>query len=483
MSEPSSAAEPASAQAATASITQLRKPARSVFKSTLLIQNLRGASQFGSDVVLTLGCNIAIGLCALITGPLCARLLGPAGRGELAAIQNLYWLITTLAMLGLPEATLYFTARKIDDPRRILFTTSALCLLAFPLFYLASYPLIPLLLAAQSTRIIAIARWVLLGMPLYVFALLPQYSLRGQNDLLWWNIARILPTFGWLALLLILPHFARPTPGLFAFAYLGMFALALIPIYTITARKVQGKPNVAPSLWPGMLKYGIPLAASAIPIILNLRLDQMLLAAFMPAKVLGIYVVAVAWSATVPPALMAIGSVLFPRVASATREQRAQYFKQGTRLGMAVAILLASGIAMLTRIAIPILFGKSYLDAVPVSLVLVFAAAISGMNIIFEEGLRGLGQTKIVFWSEMVGLLATIGLLTALLRPLGIMGAGIASIVGYSVTFILLSFHANRTLGGSIADSLVLKAHDYHLIVEKLSTIRYRNGALKSIQE
>ena len=58
---------------------------------------------------------MGIALISLITGPLCARMLGPAGRGELAALQNLYWFVAVVSMLGIPEATLYFTARRKEE--------------------------------------------------------------------------------------------------------------------------------------------------------------------------------------------------------------------------------------------------------------------------------------------------------------------------------------------------------------------------------
>src|SRR5437660_4986427 len=81
---------------------------------------LNGISPFASNVALTVGTNAVIGGIGLLTGPICARMLGASGRGELAAIQNLYWFVAILAMLGMPEAALYFSARKKSDSGRIV---------------------------------------------------------------------------------------------------------------------------------------------------------------------------------------------------------------------------------------------------------------------------------------------------------------------------------------------------------------------------
>lgn len=448
-------------------VTQLQPTGKKVGGLAKLWGRFYAASPFGSNVALTLACNVTLGALALITGPLCARLLGPSGRGELAAIQNLYWLIATLALLGLPEATLYFTARRAAEPRRILNSAILFSLLSFPVFYLAVYFFVPALLAAQSQNVVTTARWILLGMPLYAISLIPQYSLRGQNDIVWWNFSRVLPTLSWVALLLVLPLIARPTSANFAFAYLGMFGVAALPTIIVTAKRVPGNNRPQPKLWPEMLRYGIPMGGSAIPIILNLRLDQMLMAAFVPARTLGLYVVAVAWSSTVPPVLLAIGMVLFPRIASLDEQLRGPLLAQGARLGMGAAVIMVLITAALTPFAVPLLFGRAFQESVAVSIVLVFAAAVSGMNVIFEEGLRGLGDTTAVFWSELAGLAVTAVGLAIFLRPLGIVGAGIASVLGYLGTFSFLVMRVSHRTNQSLEQLLVIRTGDLQCIWQK----------------
>jgi O-antigen/teichoic acid export membrane protein len=68
-------------------------------------------SPFGSSAVLTAGTNAVLAMFGLVTGVLAARLLGPNGRGELAAIQTWPAVIATIAMLGMPE-TVYYAARE-----------------------------------------------------------------------------------------------------------------------------------------------------------------------------------------------------------------------------------------------------------------------------------------------------------------------------------------------------------------------------------
>jgi O-antigen/teichoic acid export membrane protein len=409
------------------------------FSSANLWQRMHAISPFGSNVALTTGANILLCLVALVTGPICARLLGPAGRGELAAIQNLYWLAAALSMLGLPEATLYFTARKKENGRRILASSFCLVIIAFPIFLAAFFWFVPKLLAAQSATVIQTARLCLLGLPLYALIVIPVYSLRGNNDLVRWNLMRILPGVGWLLLLLLLPLFVHPTSQLIAWGYLGMLSLLLVPTFIMLHRRVPGAFTPDPSSWPVMLKYGLPLAGATIPTVLNLRLDQMLMGALLPSRSLGLYVVAVAWSGAVTPLISAVGTVLFPRIASAAPEKRNELLSQGLRLGVATAVPVALLVAALTPLGIPLLFGRAFESSSLAALILVFGTSIAGLNLVLEEGLRGLGRTRDIFWGESLGLIVTAGGLVVLLKPFGILGAAIASLLAYSATFVVLA--------------------------------------------
>src|SRR5207248_5528483 len=104
----------------------------------------------------------------------------------------------TLAMLGMPEAALYFTARDKDQARRVLASAMTLVLLISPLFLFIAYHFVPLLLAAQSAAVIRTAKLCLIGIPLYSLGAICLFTLRGKNDILTWNALRAFPTLGWL---------------------------------------------------------------------------------------------------------------------------------------------------------------------------------------------------------------------------------------------------------------------------------------------
>jgi O-antigen/teichoic acid export membrane protein len=89
---------------------------------------------------------------------------------------------------------------------------------------------------------------------------------------------------------------------------------------------------------------------------------------------------------------------------------------------------------------------------------LIFAAVICALNIIFEESLSGLGDTRAIFWGETVGVGMTVLALALLLPRFGIIGAGIASILGYGTTCTVLIIRICGATSFSLASLLPRRA-------------------------
>src|SRR5262245_18517878 len=262
-----------------------------------------------------------------MTGVLSARLLGAAGRGELGAIQTWPNVLATIAVLGLPDALVYYCARRPEDSG--VYLTSAVCLallVSIPFGFVA-YLVMPWLLSAQTPQVISVARLYLAIIPLYGLLGMIYHPLRGRNDLYTWNLLRLCPSVGWLILLLIGWLLGGTNPGFLARGYLIVLFVLCIPVTWVVVKRVPGPLRSRLSLWQPMLRFGLPSLASIAPQMLNMRMDQMLMAALLPPRVLGLYVVAAAWSGAVNPIISALAAVLFPRVASGNTEtERARIF-------------------------------------------------------------------------------------------------------------------------------------------------------------
>lgn len=213
--------------------------------------------------------------------------------------------------------------------------------------------------------------------------------------------------------------------NLVATAASGVIVLAVV------RRKIPGPYRVEQAPVRSLLRYGLPAAGAVLPQVLNLRLDQLIMAPVLSAKDLGLYVVAVAWSYAVNPVLLAIGMVLLPRVAGSVDDTaHDQVLVRAVRVGVWAAIGMVAVVAAITPVAFGLLFPAGFDEAVPAAMLLVVAGGLFGVNFILAEGLRGLGRPRITLYAELTGLAVTCLALGALL-PLGIVGAAVASIAGY----------------------------------------------------
>ncbi len=190
-----------------------------------------------------------------------------------------------------------------------------------------------------------------------------------------------------------------------------------------------------------MLSYGLPAALSLIPQTLNLRMDQMLMAAFLAPANLGQYVVAVSWSAAASPIINAVGPVLFPSMSALSNPT-----KKTTLLKAVLPrfLILASAatfiIAILTPFMIPLLFGEEFRPAILPAIVLVFANTFLSSNSLCSDALKGMGDTRKILAADLTGLGVTVVLLLTFIPRFGIMGAALASLAAYFCVSILLAY-------------------------------------------
>ena len=427
----------------------------------------------------TVGVNLLMGGIGIITGVLASRWLGPTGRGELAVIQLWPGFLAVAAMMGLPEAMVYFSAKQPERAGRYLSSSLVLGLAASAGVMAVGYWVLPFVLSAQTESAVATTQVYLWFIPITVTLTIGYQSLRGLGRFGVWNVMRILTSLVWLAVLLVAWLTSRTTATFLALGNLVGLTLLLPIVGVVLAMVVRGWTWPDYRTWRPLMQFGLPTVLSAIPVLLNMRLDQLVMAAFLPARSLGLYVVAVTWSTIMSPILTAVGMVLFPQVAS-MGSQRAQIemVAMVSRLSAGVSVLLALALGLVTPLGLPLLFGEDFRPAVLPAMILVGAGAIANVNQVLEEGARGLGYPVFALRAEVGGLVATVVGLWFLLQPLGIIGAAIASVLGYTTVTALLLWQLRRSLGPRSGRYLVPTGADWNTLISvvRRNTITAKSG-------
>ncbi len=434
---------------------------------------MRRRSLFGYQLLVTVGANVGLGAIAILTGILASRLLGPTGRGELAAIQLWAGFLAILAMAGLPEAVVYFSAKKPEDVTEYLASALALGLALSMVFVGFGYLFIPYVLQSQSNEVILAARSYLLFIPVTVALTIGYQALRGSGHFRLWNLLRFLPSLIWLSVLTISWISSHATPVFLAYGNLLGLALLLPIVALVLHRTLGGWGRPSRKLWSPLVRFGLPTVLAAVPSLLNLRLDQLIIAAILPSTSLGHYAVAVTWSTILTPITTAVGLVIFPRVASVDgRAQQIDLLSRVSRLSLATSAALALPLALVTSFMLPFLFGADFAPSILPAIVLVGASVIASLNGILEDGTRGMGYPKLSLQAELIGLIAT-GLALYLMLPVfEILGAAFASVLGYASVTAVLLFRLWKLTEVSPAGYLVLNLQDVSLVVSSIRAVQ-----------
>jgi O-antigen/teichoic acid export membrane protein len=438
---------------------------------------VRGGARFGIGV--TAAANLALAGLNATSGVLLARSLGPAGRGEVAAIQLWGFLLATVAVLGTTDAVVYLAARRPDRAGSFATSAAALTLLASLPVVAIGWFAMPALLASQSPTTVRLARLFLLFVPLYAVANQPGQALRGLASFVRWNVVRVLPSLLWVVVVVAAILTNNRSPAFVTVGFLVGWVLSF-GLSVLIARPVVHPPYALDvGSWGPMLRYGLPLLLASVPQWLNVRLDQLLLAAFVSSRDLGLYVAAVAWAGLVTPLVNALGVVLFPRLAGERDDEARQ---QVLFLGIRVTVLVTAGLTVtigaLAPIGVPLFFGEPFASAVRPALILVVGSGLVAVSFVLEEGFRGLGQPGAVLRAELGGMLATAALLAALLPSLGIVGAALASVGGYLATTVLLVHRLSTSFEGPVLRRCLPGGGDLRELVRGVVSLA-RPGSVK----
>lgn len=451
---------------------EIERPTRVITRvriavSSLLHAVLRGQTGF------TMGLNLLLMGASLLSGSLAAHLLGPTGRGQLAAIQLWPLAITAIGSGGIVEAASYYSGRFREQSGVFGITaTVMLAALAVPLVLIGVVAM-PHLLAAEPSRIVTESRVYMFIVPIIFFISIPLAVLRGRGDMRVWNVLRLTQPLGYVVILLVAAFLPVDRVTFVAFAMFGWIAAHVVLSLALLRWYLPGPHRFDSEQVGQMLRYSALSISATTPSWLNGRMDQLVMGAFLSPHLLGLYAVAVAWSLAVTPVSNAFGQVILPRLAGAqSSEDAAERLCATSRIASGINALMGLGFLLISPLAVYIVFGASFAPAIPATMVLVVAAVCLGMNQFLEEAVRGLGRPGLATVAELCGFAVTAVGLAVLLPRFGILGAALASLLSYATVLIMLVVILHRRLGLRPRDLLLPRPADVRSLLGRFRPAR-----------
>ncbi len=436
-------------------------------------------TSFGSQLILTIGSGSTIIAIGFITSIIIARLLGPIGRGELAAVQLWGTFFGGLALVGVPEAVVYFVGREPQAAKVYILTGVFISFVAGLPIVMIGITLIPYLLLEQRPSVATIAQWFLfLQFVLYILNWIAMSGLRGLQQFDLYNLLRPLPTFGWLIILLFAYIFKVTSVGLLTAAILvSNFISAIVGVYLVN-QATPGSFRLNIKLWLPLLRFGLPTMLSLIPnyLVQYGRLSQMVVAAVLSPEALGLIIVAIGWSNITNIVPQSIGQVVFPRIAAMDEDNiRQSEIARATRLTVLLSTAISIFFMLISPVVMPLIYGVEFAPSIVPALIMLLTAIPAALRKVISDILRGLNRPHIALVGELFSLGTAILLMLVFIQPWGIIGVALALLLSEVFSSVVILLLLSRNAQVHLANLLIPTFQDIQTAVTFVSRLRPTN--------
>lgn len=385
--------------------------------------------------------SLASQVTLVVSGVAVARTLGPVDRGHLALLTVASAVAWQLGAMGIPHALAYSIARSPHLAQDIIRTVARSLR---PQFVVATLVCAAFLTAVTVHRP-GYVRW---GALLTVAATAPSLAqlfglgvLQGARRFAEFNWMRVAPSglFATLAAAILVSG----RGGFLAVAVAWVISQVVFVPWTLNrawkaAKEAEPGPGQAPSVsW--IRQFGRRSMFGAAPPIETYRLDQSVVALFLPPAALGYYVVALAFTNFPRFVANSFGMVASPMVAA--KQTHAQATRAMWRfLWLAVPFYL--GVAGVLWLLAPKLttffFGEEFEQSASLTRILLVATVLFCTRRVLTDAARGAGFLGLGSAAEVIGLVVVIPLFAVFLPIWGATGVAYALVISSALALAVL---------------------------------------------
>jgi len=407
------------------------------------------AGGFGSTLLAQI---VVLGL-GTFTGIAAARLLGPQGRGELAALILWPSVLVMLFSLGINQAIVFHTGQNHQGISEVG-TAAALIGLAQSLaVVLVGLLVIPLALHRYSPEVRHWAVIFLFSAPFLMFSGYPANLLQGKLDFRSFNAIRTIAPLCYalgLAILLVTrvapgfspaplssavlkggATFPQVLPAVVSFQILG-YVLALAGGCWILWRKVALRFSLQKQVVKSLLSFGWKTQVASVTSYINQRVDQLLLSLLVSPRELGLYVVAVTVSLALGFLPQASAIVTLAAGSNLPRADARAVIAHSFRTSLVWLVAGCTALFVVAPGLITLVFGPGFAASGLACRILLPGSIALGLNQVLYEGARSMNDPALPSYSEGVAAVLTCVGLYLLLPRFGFLGAAIASTAAYT---------------------------------------------------
>lgn len=373
------------------------------------------------------------------TGIMTARLLGPAGRGELAAILLWPQLLSFLLVLGLPSALLYNLKLRPEKSSALVGASLVMGTVAGIVAILIGMLLIPWWLEQYTVEIRHFAQLCMLAAPFALLGLICQAAMQARNTFTLFNGVRLMQSFGALILLVTFALMHTLNPFTAASSYLASSILA-IGIWSLAWVFVRYRPTLRGfnDAKRYLFFYSLRSWGESSLNMLTKRSDRLMVVGFLEPAAMGMYVVALSFSEMLNIFSNSVHPVLFPKASGRTTSEVVALTGRAVRVTVAVTALMAAGAFLLGPYLLGLVYGEGFTAATSVLRLLVMETVLFSAMQILSQAFLASNRPGIATTTQGLGLGLVVLLLVLLVPRYGIEGAGMAILLATSARLVFV---------------------------------------------
>ncbi len=450
------------------------KPPREAITRILSIDPIRRQSliSFNSQIIITF-----LGFVSTIY---IARVIGSDGYGAYALFLSYFYIMNLFTDTGITGAVVKRVSEgKEENAYFSAYISIKIILLALAVFALYLFRdlfvdlndngLFPWLIAA----IVIASFWGILAAGMQATG---SWGLREISNLLN-NILRIIVQ----VIAVFLGFSVAGMVGGFVFGYLAgiLMLIRYIPLRFSSFSRDHVK---------SLIIFALFAAGGTVGAVLLNNTDRIMIGYFYSNTEVGVYAIAYQLTIFASFAAAAIGSTLYPRFSRWATDKEFSSIEKSLKKAIPFSLTLAipmliGGFVLQTHI-LPILYGEAFAAGSTVLLFLLAFQALNCINVVLGTALTSLDRVKISAISTFLGAALNIAINMLLIPVIGILGAGIATvmagavILGTRYLFLRQHIHVNvnvpmltHIVAASLVMGIVIAALNYLIDINTIITL------------
>jgi len=260
------------------------------------------------------------------------------------------------------------------------------------------------------------------------------------------------------------------------FTQTAVVALVTVWLAVRVHRRAPLRPSWNPELARGMLSFGGKSYLQTLASTLHFRIDQYMIAMLLNPTQVGYYAIAVNLTNLLLKIPDATGTVLFPRLAGARDRDAHAVTSRVCRNTLFITVAGSLGYVLFGRLAIRVLYGPAYLNAVWPMLLMLPGVVMISLYLILTRNFTSRNRQQVNIIAAVAALAINVGSNWVLIPRWGIAGAAVSTTISYTVAALILLVVFVRESGHSVGDTILVGRADLGSLARLAGRAAARGG-------